>query len=79
MSFSVNKFGTVGDDLQVGDGTASRCVPFFRECRGLEDQVITDISCGWAHTVACSNKGHVWVWGSNSHGQLGLPPDEVRG
>ncbi|XP_018006838.1 secretion-regulating guanine nucleotide exchange factor [Hyalella azteca] len=62
---------------QVGEGSASRCVPLFRECRGLEDQVIVDVACGWAHSVACSASGHVWVWGSNSHGQLGLPPDEV--
>ncbi|KAA0203260.1 hypothetical protein HAZT_HAZT007685 [Hyalella azteca] len=61
----------------VGEGSASRCVPLFRECRGLEDQVIVDVACGWAHSVACSASGHVWVWGSNSHGQLGLPPDEV--
>ena len=29
------------------------------------------ISAGNAHTVAISNRGRVWVWGSNSTGQLG--------
>uniref|UniRef100_A0A2P2I0C3 Secretion-regulating guanine nucleotide exchange factor-like n=1 Tax=Hirondellea gigas TaxID=1518452 RepID=A0A2P2I0C3_9CRUS len=62
---------------QIGDGTASRCVPCFRECRALEGQVMVGVACGWAHSVACSVSGQVWVWGSNSHGQLGLPPDEV--
>lgn len=39
---------------------------------------MTGVACGWAHSIALSQSGQVWVWGSNSHGQLGLPQDEVR-
>lgn len=62
---------------QVGDGTQVRAVPMFQLIRGLEGHHMTGVACGWAHSIALSQSGQVWVWGSNSHGQLGLPQDEV--
>ncbi|XP_071543496.1 secretion-regulating guanine nucleotide exchange factor [Panulirus ornatus] len=62
---------------QVGVGTQVRAVPGFQLIRGLEGHQITGAACGWAHSIALSQSGQVWVWGSNSHGQLGLPKDEV--
>ena len=34
---------------------------------------ITKVSCGWNHTVALTESGAVFVWGSNAFGQLGEP------
>ncbi|KAK7076378.1 hypothetical protein SK128_014792 [Halocaridina rubra] len=62
---------------QVGDGTHGRSVPGFQLIRGLEGHHMIGVACGWSHSVALSRSGQVWVWGSNSHGQLGLPKDEV--
>jgi alpha-tubulin suppressor-like RCC1 family protein len=30
------------------------------------------VACGAAHSLALTASGQVWVWGQNSHGQLGL-------
>lgn len=62
---------------QVGDGTQVRAVAGFQLIRGLEGHHMVAVACGWAHSIALSRSGQVWVWGSNSHGQLGLPKDEV--
>lgn len=34
---------------------------------------IKSISSGYAHSVAVDDSGNMYVWGSNSYGQLGLP------
>ncbi|XP_060815883.1 uncharacterized protein LOC132907131 [Bombus pascuorum] len=34
--------------------------------------VIEKIVCGYAHVLALSNKGALYVWGGNNYGQLGL-------
>lgn len=64
--------------LQVGNGTQGRAVSVFQLIRGLEGHHVVSVACGWAHSIALSQSGQVWVWGSNSHGQLGLPKEEVR-
>ncbi len=33
---------------------------------------ITQVACGWAHTLVCSDSGDVYAWGNNAWGQLGL-------
>ena len=33
---------------------------------------ITQITCGWSHSVALSEDGQVWTWGNGDHGKLGL-------
>lgn len=33
--------------------------------------VITKVVCGYAHTMALSDVGALYVWGANSYGQLG--------
>ncbi|KAB7497263.1 Secretion-regulating guanine nucleotide exchange factor [Armadillidium nasatum] len=62
---------------QVGNGTQVRAVPNFESIRGLEDHKVVSVACGWIHSVALTSRGQVWVWGSNSHSQLGLPTNEV--
>jgi hypothetical protein len=37
----------------------------------LQDRVITKVVCGYAHTVALSDVGALYGWGSNIYGQHG--------
>ena len=32
---------------------------------------VSQIVCGYAHTMALSDEGALYVWGANSYGQLG--------
>eukprot|EP01103_Thecamoeba_quadrilineata_P021370 TRINITY_DN9800_c0_g1_i1.p1 TRINITY_DN9800_c0_g1~~TRINITY_DN9800_c0_g1_i1.p1 ORF type:complete len:1719 (+),score=283.19 TRINITY_DN9800_c0_g1_i1:81-5237(+) len=41
----------------------------------LSSFVIQQVACGYMHTIALSDVGNVFVWGSNLHGQLGLGPN----
>ena len=34
-------------------------------------ETITNIACGYRHTVAVHDKHRVWSWGLNYHGQTG--------
>ncbi len=36
----------------------------------INDEII-DISCGSGHTLALTNSGEVYAWGSNKFGQVG--------
>lgn len=40
---------------------------------------IVDVDCGAKHICALSKEGNVYVWGFNSHGQLGLGDWRYRG
>ena len=62
--FGWNKSGQLG--CPVCDGFA---IP--RLLLGLP--AITKVSCGWNHTLAISDRGTVFAWGSNVFGQLGIP------
>lgn len=34
--------------------------------RGLEGVRVTDVACGWEHSVACDDQGQVWTWGRSA-------------
>jgi alpha-tubulin suppressor-like RCC1 family protein len=55
---------------QLGLGSS---VNQLNPCRVLNLQgiVITKVVCGYAHTMALSDVGALYVWGANSYGQLG--------
>uniref|UniRef100_A0A1I7XCX1 BTB domain-containing protein n=1 Tax=Heterorhabditis bacteriophora TaxID=37862 RepID=A0A1I7XCX1_HETBA len=56
---------------QIGTGNLSnQHSPFFLESLA-KTAVITQIVCGYAHSLALSDEGNLYVWGSNSCGQLG--------
>nr|XP_029144486.1 ultraviolet-B receptor UVR8 isoform X2 [Arachis hypogaea] len=59
-----NKFGQVG----VGDN-ADRCSPV--QVKFPEDQKVIQISCGWRHTIAVTERQNVYSWGRGTNGQLG--------
>lgn len=61
-----NKNGQLGLSSQEVDITR------FSLIRNLPDKIIK-LSCGWNHTMALSESAGVFVWGSNSFGQLGVP------
>ncbi|CAI5726262.1 unnamed protein product [Hyaloperonospora brassicae] len=61
--------GRLGYALVHGD---SRRVYRPQRVRALEQQTITQVACGAFHTLVTDLNGHVFAWGSNSRGQLGL-------
>ena len=48
----------------------------------LKDELIKEVCCGHAHTLAVNQFGQLYSWGSNESGQLGIGiegvPDIVR-
>ncbi|KAH7638224.1 rcc1 domain containing protein [Dermatophagoides farinae] len=40
--------------------------------RQLQHENIVEIACGQHHSVALSRKGHLFTWGHNAYGQLGI-------
>ena len=61
-----NKNGQLGLSSQEVD------YPTFCQVPSLPRK-ITKVSCGWNHTMALTENGTVYVWGSNAFGQLGVP------
>ena len=39
----------------------------------LNSRRVRDIACSDVHTMACTEEGYVFAWGSNRYGQLGAP------
>jgi RCC1 and BTB domain-containing protein len=39
--------------------------------QALDDVFISQITCGWSHSVALDVKGRVYTWGNSDHGKLG--------
>ncbi|KAJ7412482.1 Secretion-regulating guanine nucleotide exchange factor [Willisornis vidua] len=70
--------------LQWGTGMASQAkranqgktLPLFLtakepcEVTGLEDVKVKTVAAGSYHSVSLTDEGHLYVWGSNKHGQL---------
>jgi len=62
-----NQFG------QLGIGNIIRVnQPFNVSCFAENNIIIVDISCGKKHTLALTDQGIIYSWGSNEFGQLGL-------
>ncbi|RWR92760.1 Regulator of chromosome condensation [Cinnamomum micranthum f. kanehirae] len=59
-----NKFGQIG----IGDSD-DRCSPV--QVKFPPDQKVVQISCGWRHTLAVTDKDNVFSWGRGTSGQLG--------
>ncbi|ROL46519.1 E3 ISG15--protein ligase HERC5 [Anabarilius grahami] len=48
-----------------------------RPLKGLENRQVIQIACGDQHSMALTKEGQLFVWGENSHGQLGLGKEEL--
>ncbi|KAK9292355.1 hypothetical protein L1049_020321 [Liquidambar formosana] len=59
-----NKFGQVG----VGDNV-DHCSPV--QVKFPHEQKVVQISCGWRHTLAITERQNVFSWGRGTNGQLG--------
>ncbi|XP_058089879.1 ultraviolet-B receptor UVR8 isoform X3 [Magnolia sinica] len=59
-----NKFGQVG----VGDNV-DHCSP--AQVKFSHEQKVVQISCGWRHTLAVTDRQNVFSWGRGTSGQLG--------
>ena len=50
-----------GEHGQLGHGDRiNKLKPAF--VQALENQVVTQITCGWSHSVALTAAGHVYTW-----------------
>ena len=59
-----------------GLGNVDRIVKKPTRIPGLEH--IVQITCGFGHNAALDRDGHLWVWGRNDYGQLGLGDKSSR-
>ncbi|HKC29616.1 MAG TPA: Ig-like domain repeat protein [Jatrophihabitans sp.] len=57
---------------QLGDGTLNPAQSPVK-VQVPSGTTMTMVSAGWGHSVALSSTGHVYTWGANNRGQLGLP------
>ncbi|KAL6074816.1 Ultraviolet-B receptor uvr8 [Balamuthia mandrillaris] len=68
-SFGWNSYG------QCGHGSRDSIQPSLRPISTLQTTRVCDIAAGERHSLAISEEGQVWGWGSNQYGQLGLLED----
>ncbi|HLX52724.1 MAG TPA: hypothetical protein VKR58_02230, partial [Aquella sp.] len=68
-----NYYGQLG----LGDNEP-RIFPCELDLRLTDSDYVRSFSCGANHTILLTNYGHVYVWGSNQHGQLGLDVFSIR-
>lgn len=61
-----NSFGQLGLDV------LPNIVRIPKIVKALGANVVIQIACGQKHTVALTNNGEVYSWGSNNEGQLGF-------
>ncbi|XP_012540160.1 X-linked retinitis pigmentosa GTPase regulator isoform X3 [Monomorium pharaonis] len=48
----------------------------FQRICALEHETVINVWCGWDSSMALTENGELYVWGSNRYGQLGLDPSE---
>lgn len=67
-----------GDVFTFGSGARGRIGHGDEEDRRLPNRVqalarvfVTDVSCGYKHSMALTSDGHVYTWGKGKHGRLG--------
>ncbi|XP_066590462.1 probable E3 ubiquitin-protein ligase HERC4 [Prorops nasuta] len=76
-TLAVNEWGQLFTWGSNGEGQLglNSSIAFERSPRMVKavgTSVIVQIACGFQHTLALTNNGELYAWGSNSEGQLGL-------
>ncbi|KAK9376481.1 regulator of chromosome condensation 1/beta-lactamase-inhibitor protein II [Lipomyces chichibuensis] len=65
--------GQLGVPILLGDGEPGSIAPErLHEVATLRGVKIVQVAAGESHSVVRDDRGQVWSFGSNSHGQLGL-------
>eukprot|EP00899_Mesostigma_viride_P006853 jgi/Mesvir1/16169/Mv08436-RA.1 len=59
-----NKFGQLGLGHNEDRNTPVQVV--------LPGESVKSLTCGWRHTAVLTQRGHVYAWGRNNSGQLGI-------
>ncbi|XP_012283893.1 probable E3 ubiquitin-protein ligase HERC4 isoform X2 [Orussus abietinus] len=77
---AVNEWGQLfswgcNSEGQLGQDSTKNAEFIPRMVRTLGTSIVVQISCGLNHTLALTNNGDLYAWGSNNDGQLGLGPD----
>ncbi|XP_065584431.1 probable E3 ubiquitin-protein ligase HERC4 isoform X2 [Artemia franciscana] len=57
---------------QLGHNIEQNSVTMPRLLKSLASKHVIQIACGLHHSMALTNSGEIFSWGSNVHGQLGL-------
>ncbi len=57
---------------QIGNGCNSWSQSKPIKVNGFNNERVVMISCGWSHSMALTECGHVYSWGDNEYGQLGI-------
>ncbi len=56
---------------QIGNGCIDiQLIPI--KVNDFNNEKVVMISCGWRHSMALTERGHVYSWGNNEFGQLGV-------
>ncbi|XP_067408715.1 probable E3 ubiquitin-protein ligase HERC4 isoform X4 [Emydura macquarii macquarii] len=59
-------------DGQLGLPGTEECIRVPRNIKSLSDIQITQVACGYCHSLALSKGSEVYSWGQNKYGQLGI-------
>ena len=59
-----------GEHGQLGHGDKVNKVK-STAIEALEGIYVSQITCGWSHSVALTSNGRVYTWGNGDHGKLG--------
>ncbi|XP_030838471.1 probable E3 ubiquitin-protein ligase HERC4, partial [Strongylocentrotus purpuratus] len=79
FSWGCNRHGQLGVETKWAAKEAKDHAEKPIEIEGLWGIPVQHIAAGGAHSVALSTTGSIFVWGSNTHGQLGLQKlDDVK-
>ncbi|KAI2658144.1 putative E3 ubiquitin-protein ligase HERC4 [Labeo rohita] len=62
----------LGSDGQLGLSNIEDCIRVPRTVKSLSEVHITQVACGYWHSLALATGGQIFSWGQNKYGQLGL-------
>jgi alpha-tubulin suppressor-like RCC1 family protein len=64
-AWGCNELGVIGNGCN-----SDQLIPI--KVKGFNDERVVMISCGWSYSMALTECGHVYSWGYNGFGQLGI-------